>query len=137
MSRILVCSSAGIIFMLGTIHLAYTFRGRKLFPRDSALRSSMQEVSPVISDQTTMWKAWIGFNASHSAGAMLFGMVYGYLAAFAPAVLFGSSYLIAVGLATLIGLFLLARQYWFSVPFTGIGLALICYVGGVASRSFS
>ncbi len=28
----------------------------------------MQQVSPVITRQTTMWKAWVGFNASHSYG---------------------------------------------------------------------
>jgi hypothetical protein len=27
-----------------------------------------------------MWKAWIGFNASHSFGLILFGTVYAYLA---------------------------------------------------------
>jgi hypothetical protein len=27
-----------------------------------------------------MWKAWIGFNASHAYGAIFFGLIYGYLA---------------------------------------------------------
>ena len=27
-------------------------------------------------------KAWIGFNISHSLGALLFGVIYGYLAVF-------------------------------------------------------
>src|SRR5438046_6957052 len=27
-----------------------------------------------------MWRAWVGFNASHSMGAMLFGLVFAFLA---------------------------------------------------------
>ena len=27
-----------------------------------------------------MWRAWVGFNATHSLGLILFGALYGYLA---------------------------------------------------------
>jgi hypothetical protein len=130
--KLLVALSAAIIFTLGGIHLLYTFYGRKLLPRDPELRSSMNAVSPVISDQTTMWKAWIGFNASHSLGAILFGSMYGYLAAFEADILFGSIYLTLVGFVMLIGLFLLGKRYWFSAPFIGISISLVCYISGVA-----
>ena len=130
--RILVGFSAGIILTLGGVHLLYTFWGRKLLPRDPELQSSMKDVSPVISDQTTMWKAWVGFNASHSMGAILFGSIYGYLAAFEADLLFGSIYLTLVGLVMLAGLFLLGRRYWFSAPFVGISISLVCFVSGVA-----
>ena len=130
--RVLVGLSAGIILTLGAIHLLYTFWGRKLLPRDSELQSSMNDVSPVISDQTTMWKAWVGFNASHSMGAILFGLIYGYLSVFEADLLFGSIYLTLVGLFMLTGFSLLGWRYWFSVPFTGISVSLVCYVGGVA-----
>jgi hypothetical protein len=92
----------------------------------------MNSVSPVISAQTTMWKAWVGFNASHSMGAILFGLIYGYLAAFEANLLFGSVYLTIVGLLMLAGLFALARRYWFSAPFAGISVSLLCFAGGVA-----
>lgn len=130
--RVLVGLSAGIILTLGGVHLLYTFWGRKLLPRDPELQSSMKDVSPVISDQTTMWKAWVGFNASHSMGAILFGSIYGYLAAFEADLLFGSIYLTLVGLVMLAGLFLLGRRYWFSAPFVGISISLACFVSGVA-----
>lgn len=70
-------------------------------PRDPALQARMREVSPVISRETTMWKAWIGFNASHGLGAVLFGLVYGYLALAHPAVLFQSAFLLGLGLCLL------------------------------------
>ena len=132
LSDLFVAFSAVIIFTLGGIHLLYTFWGRKLLPRDAELQSSMKDVSPVISDQTTMWKAWVGFNASHSMGALLFGSVYGYLAVFEADLLFGSVYLILVGFVMLVGLFLLGRRYWFSAPFIGISISLVFFVSGVA-----
>ena len=68
------------MFALGAAHLLITFRGPKLKPRDPDLIDRLRSTSPGISGQTTMWRAWLGFNASHSVGAMLFGSIYGYLA---------------------------------------------------------
>ena len=128
----LVVASAGIIFLLGLVHLAYTFRGRKLHPRDADLEAKLKDVSPVISRETTMWKAWIGFNASHSFGALLFGAVYGYLAIVHSAVLFQSTFLLLVGLALLGGYVFLGKVYWFSVPFRGIVLSTLLYLAALA-----
>jgi len=96
----------------------------------------MQAVSPVISAETTMWKAWVGFNASHSMGAILFGLVYGYLAIAEPQLLFGSVYLLVVGFAMLFGFFLLGRRYWFSVPYRCITFSLLCYSAAVTASRF-
>lgn len=126
-SSSLVAASAAIILLLGLIHLLYTFYGPKLLPRDPELQRRMQEVSPVITRQTTMWKAWVGFNASHSYGAILFGAVYGYLSLAHGAFLFRSTFLLALGLLMLLGYALLAKLYFFRVPFRGILLATFLY----------
>ena len=76
----LMTVSALVLLTLGVLHLVYTFSGPKLMPRDPALQARMNEVPLVITRRTTMWRAWIGFNASHSMGAILFGLVYGFLA---------------------------------------------------------
>src|SRR6187431_1655910 len=115
----MMTASAGIILLLGVIHLVYTFYGRKLAPRDPALQAAMREVSPVLTRETTMWKTWVGFNASHSMGAILFGLIYGYLALMEPMLLFHSAFLLAVGLAMLGSLSVLGKLYWFSIPFRG------------------
>jgi hypothetical protein len=130
---LLVAASAAIIALLGVVHLLYTFRGVKLHPRDATLVAAMRQVSPVLTRQTTMWKAWVGFNASHSFGAMLFGAVYGYLALVHGAFLFGSWYLQLVGLAMLAGYAFLGRRYWFSVPFRCIVLATVLYAAALAT----
>jgi hypothetical protein len=124
--------SAGIIFTLGVVHLVYTFWGPKLTPRDPALQISMSQISPVISKETTMWRAWMGFNATHSMGAILFGLVFGYLALAHGQLLFQSLFLLAVGLAMLGGLVVVSRVYFFSVPLTGICISLACYVASIA-----
>lgn len=130
-AQALVVTSAGILLTLGSLHLLYTFYGDKLLPRDATLITHMQQTHMVITQETTVWKAWIGFNASHSMSAMLFGLIFGWLALQQPALLFGSPFLIAVGLATLAGFCVLGRVYWFSVPFAGICVSSACFLAAL------
>jgi hypothetical protein len=81
-----------------------------------------------------MWRAWVGFNASHSFGAILFGAVYGYLAVVHSAFLFQSPFLLLLGLLLLAGYVVLGKLYWFSVPFRGIVLATVLYVAALIVR---
>ena len=127
----LVAASAAIPLVLGLAHLLFTFRGSKLLPRDRDLQARMQEVSPVITRQTTMWKAWIGFNATHSIGLILFGVVYADLALAHGEVLFGSPFLLALGLVVLLGYVFLARRYFFRTPLRGVVLASLLYAAGL------
>lgn len=124
----LIAASAAIILLLGLAHLLFTFSGPKLMPRDRALQARMQEVAPVISRETTIWKAWVGFNASHSFGAIMFGAIYGYLSLVHAAFLFRSTFLLSLGLLLLCGYLFLGKRYWFRVPFRGILVALALYV---------
>src|SRR5437868_1564403 len=73
-ARILMTASAGVILALGMIHLVYTFHGPKLAPRDPSVQEKMQQGSLVLSGEINVWKAWVGFNASHSFGLVLFGL---------------------------------------------------------------
>jgi uncharacterized membrane protein len=134
LSASLVAVSAAIILLLGLIHLLYTFRGQKLHPRDAQLEEKMRQVSPVLTRETTMWKAWVGFNASHSFGAILFGLTYGYLAIAHDAFLFRAPFLLLVGLLLLLGYVFLGKRYWFSVPYRGILLASGLYVVALIIR---
>lgn len=130
-SSALITASAAIILLLGLMHLLYTFYGRKLHPRDDELKARMKEVTPILTRETTLWKTWIGFNASHSFGAILFGLVYGYLALLHSAFLFQSPFLLGLGLLLLAGYVFLSWRYWFSVPFRSIVVATICYVAAL------
>lgn len=126
-SQLLIVASAGIVFALGGIHLGYTFFGSAFSPREAALEARMKAVSPRLTREITMWNAWVGFNASHSLGAMLFGAVYAYLAIAQATILFDSAFLPALGFAFLLALLTLARVYWFRIPFRGILCATVAY----------
>ncbi|HXS92875.1 MAG TPA: hypothetical protein VN705_26190 [Steroidobacteraceae bacterium] len=130
---ILMTLSALVLSTLGVLHLIYTFHGPKLTPRDPDLQARMAEVHPVITRQTTMWRAWVGFNASHSMGAILFGLIYGFLGNAYPEILFSSPFLLAVGLAMLGGFAVLGKVYWFRIPFRGIVISLACYLASIAT----
>ena len=130
-ARVLMFVSASIIFTLGAIHLAYTFWGPKLMPRDPALQISMSQISPVITKETTMWRCWVGFSASHSMGLILFGLVFGFLAVAHSQLLFQSPFLLIVGLAMLGGIVVLCKIYFFSAPFAGMSVSLACYIASI------
>ena len=126
-----IAAAAAIALVLGLLHLFYTYNGTKLHPRDHTLKDRMQEVAPGITRETTMWRTWIGFNASHSFGAIFFGLVYGYLPLAQARMFFASPFLLAVGLALLAGYVVLGRLYWFSIPFRGVVTATVLYVLGL------
>jgi hypothetical protein len=123
LSQILLIVGVFIIGLLGFVHLIYTLFTKKFDTRDPGLKESMKKSSPVISGDTSMWDAWIGFNLSHSTGVLFFALVYIPLAinhwpsihssiwlSFLPTV-FGIVYL------------LLAKIYWFKIPLYGITLS--------------
>ncbi|HEU4850922.1 MAG TPA: hypothetical protein VFT37_02075 [Telluria sp.] len=132
LAQSLVITSAGIIFSLGLLHLLFTYAGNKFHPRDAELLVQLRAAPLVITRQTTVWRAWIGFNASHSLGAVLFGAMYAYLALQHPVMLFDSVFLGTTGLAALGAYLVMAKLYWFRIPFRGISLALALYIAGFA-----
>jgi hypothetical protein len=130
-AKILMVLSAGIVFTLGVAHLIYTFWGPNLTPRDPALQVSMSQIAPVITKETTMWRCWVGFNATHSMGLILFGVVFGFLALAHGELLFQSPMLLGVGLAMLGALVVLCKLYFFSMPLAGMSLSLAGYVASI------
>jgi len=133
--QLLVGVSALVIGLLGGAHLLFTFSGAKLTPRDASVRAAMEGGSPMITREITVWSAWVGFNASHSMGALLYAAVYGYFALAQPDLLFGSAYLLSLGAITLAGYLFLGLRYWFSTPRNGIIIAFACYVTAVIVRA--
>jgi hypothetical protein len=131
-ASMLLAASAAVLGTLGTLHLVFTFHGNKLDPRDPALRSAMERVHPVITRQTTVWRATKGFNASHSLGLVAFALVYCHLALWRPEVLAASPFLLTLGMAVELAYLALAKRYFFSVPFRGVALACALFAAGWA-----
>ena len=128
LAQSLIVAGAMLFALLGVVHLIYTFFSNKFDARDASTTVAMKGTSPVLTRRTSMWKAWIGFNASHSLGILLFAAVYLVLAIGHMPLLRQSSALVwlpVVGSTTYV---VLARQYWFRTPLIGAGIASACFV---------
>jgi hypothetical protein len=128
-SRILI-GFAAILLYLGSAHLACTLLTHTFHPTEGQLETAMKQVGPRISSEMTMWKAWMGFNVSHSMGLLLFGLIYGYMDVYRWEVLRTSYFLAGTGLLMLVGYVVLARIFWFTVPLIGVSAATLLYVVG-------
>ena len=85
--QILIVVGAGIFGLLGTLHLIYTFWGTAFEARDPSVTDAMKSSSIKLTPDTSVWLAWVGFNASHSLGAMIFAGIYIPLAIAHPNIL--------------------------------------------------
>jgi hypothetical protein len=128
MQQSLLIIGAAIFGCLGLLHLIYTFSGNKFEARDPAVTAAMKSSSPLISRDTSMWKAWIGFNASHSLGAMLVAGVYIPLAANHLSIIQQSLWFTVLPILVGVSYLLLAKRYWFNIPFIGISISTLCFV---------
>jgi len=128
-SQVLFLIGASIFGLLGFVHLIYTFFTDKFNPHNSDATQAMRSTSPNITKETTVWRAWVGFNASHSLGAILFAAIYIPLA-FSHIQFINNNSWFSV-LPSMIGFsyLLLAKNYWFKIPFFGILISTICFVG--------
>lgn len=127
-AKFLWITASGIYIVLATMHLLYTFFTNKFLAKDRNTVESMKQTHPLLTNKTTMWKAWIGFNGSHSAGGIFLGMANLLLAVLYFSFLSGSLPLIILTVITSLFYLFLAIKYWFKIPLTGIAIATICYI---------
>jgi len=133
----LIIAGASIFGLLGTVHLVYTFFTDKFDPRDAPTKEAMKATSPVLTRRTSVWDAWIGFNASHSLGAMLFAAMYLSLAGAHMPTLQGSPALFWLPVVASGAYLALAKRYWFRTPFIGIAIATTCFGVAALTLTFS
>ncbi len=131
-SRYLFLAGSLPFLFLGSAHaIATPLRpdtSRGLSPADPALIDFMSTASVRLTRRTTMWLAWIGFNLSHSLGAVLFGLVVllvgrSDVSFRAEAPYFGPLAVIVSGVYLV-----LAVRYWFRTPIVGCGLSFVLFL---------
>lgn len=122
---------AAPFILLGSIHILYSLRDvwtpRKLTPYDDSVRVSMQTTTLALTRQTTMWRAWLGFNISHGIGVLFFGLVYLILALSDIELLSRVTVLPLLALAVSASYFVLSIKYWFHIPAIGSGIGTVCF----------
>jgi len=125
---VLFIVGASIFGALGLVHLAYTFFTDKFNPHNPDVAEAMKSTSPTLTKETTVWRAWVGFNASHSLGVILFSALYIPLAFSHINIIEDNNWFAALPSITGFLYLFLAKKYWFKVPFLGILMATICFV---------
>ncbi|MBC3767138.1 LIC_13387 family protein [Neptunicella marina] len=129
MDQILLIIGVSIFGVLGTVHLIYTFFTERFSPYDPAVAQAMESTSPQLTRETTMWRAWVGFNASHSLGTMLLAAIYIPLAVYHFELIQNSLWFSVLPVAVGIAYLVLAKKYWFKIPFIGVLISLVCFIG--------
>jgi hypothetical protein len=81
-----------------------------------------------------MWLAWVGFNLSHSLGAITLGL-FVLVVGRSPESFAGQAAL-CVPLATAVAAVYVAigMKYWFRTPIAGCALSLVCFAAAWALR---
>jgi len=117
-----------ILLLLGSIHMFYTFFTNKFSSNNENLITEMKKSSPILTNETTIWRAWVGFNASHSSGAIFIGVINFLIAANYFESFLSNNFYYIFNIITILFYLILAKKYWFKVPFIGILITLICYL---------
>ena len=121
-----------VYLVLGFLHALYTFldigQPRRIVPRDLALIELLQkERIRLAGEGTTFWRGWVGFNFSHSLGALLFGSL-----CVSAGVLLRSHgiprELLLVPILVGAIYTVLAVKYWFRIPIVATAIAELCFV---------
>jgi len=127
MAKIFILIASSIFLILGITHLVYTFFTNKFLTRDGETNKRMNSTSPILTKETTVWKAWIGFNASHSVGAMFMGLINIMLVCQHFEVYQNSFNILLLDICIGIFYLFLAKKYWFKIPLLGILIATSCF----------
>ncbi len=138
LSRYLFLLGALPFVVLGIAHALATpltpDESKGLSPRDPAYGRSMAEQTVLLTGRTNLWLAWVGFNLSHSLGAVAFGLAMTLVGrtpatfaanwqTFVPFAIVVSGAYLAVGL-----------RCWFRTPIVGIIASSVCFVLAGAMR---
>jgi hypothetical protein len=132
LSRYLFLAGAVPFVVLGLAHALATpvaiDRPKGLSPADTGLATAMAETRLVLTRRTNMWLAWVGFNFSHSLGALLFGVVVLMIGRSAAS--FAAEGRVFVPLAVVVSsaYLILALRYWFRTPILGCALSVVLFV---------
>ena len=115
-----------IFFYLGTMHLVFTFFTNKFSSENKDLISQMKTSTPLLTKETTIWNAWVGFNASHGMGMIFIGITNIYLVHYHFEIL--GHFFFSLNIITVIFYLWLAKNYWFKAPFFSILITLLTYI---------
>jgi hypothetical protein len=135
-SRYLFLAGALPFIVLGLAHVAATPRtpaeAKGLSPRDPALRDAMARDTLLLTRRTTLWLTWVGFNLSHSLGALLFGVVTLLIGRTLASFEAQAATFLPLNVAVSAAYLVLGVRYWFRTPIVGISVSSACFLASWA-----
>ena len=131
-ARLALIAGSGIFLLLGAVHGLLTLRDLRnptnFTPTDPAVREAMEGARLAIHPHANIWKAWIGFNLSHSLGLLLFGGTV-WIIAWDYFPVFISSLALRGLLLSISTIYLvMSIRFWFARPTAVIAAAMACYL---------
>jgi hypothetical protein len=120
---------------MGTGHMLLTLRDvwkpRAFTPTDESVRLAMQGAQLRFNRRLNLWEAWLGFNLSHSMGAMMFGGALLFAAQFHLDAFLESTVLQTVAVLIPILYLVVGIRFWFWGPVLGVSVVLLCILGAL------
>jgi hypothetical protein len=130
MIAILLILGGAVFGVLGALHAIYTLldlrNPRRLVPVDPLIARAMANSALRLSSgRTDMWRAWVGFNFSHSLGVLLVGVLGVWAGCRIRTLPVGTimPVLALIGCAYEV----LALLYWFRTPAIGVAIGTGCF----------
>jgi hypothetical protein len=122
--------AAGIVVeLLGIVHGALALRDTRnpttFTPTDPQLLQAMKDSTLAIHPTSNLWRAWLGFNLSHSLGVSGFGAALLWLST-EQAKLFADSIGLRVACVAIAASYVaLSKVFWFRNPLVGTSIAFV------------
>ncbi|MHA7872407.1 MAG: LIC_13387 family protein [Hyphococcus sp.] len=132
----IAAAGGALFFLLGALHLRLTVRDMKdpqhFAPARKDLLAALKNTRINLrKDVKDFWTSYLGFHVSHSVGLLFYGCVVMYCALVRPDILSDIAArlaIVTVGAAYV----LMARAFWFVIPFVGAGLGVTLIAVGFA-----
>jgi hypothetical protein len=132
MPKVLFLAGSLLFAALGLAHAALTLRDlrtpRSFVPTDDSVRVAMAGAPLRLAPQTTIWKAWVGFNLSHSLGLVIFGALLAALAEDDFTFVARSGFVKTASVVVSVLYFWMAVRFWFWVPAAVSAAGAACFV---------
>lgn len=131
MIQSLIIVGAGIFVLLGSAHGLLTLRDLghpRAFTPKAELRTAMQHSAIALNPSINLWRAWMGFNLTHSLGAVMFGGAFLYLGILHSSLFSQSPLLQCLAVLLSATYLIISLKFFFSKPVIGSAISMTCFV---------
>ena len=130
-AQVLFLLGAVPFLLLGTAHAWHTpiraDQQKGLSARDPAVERAMATTSPRLTARTDLWRAWVGFNYSHSLGAVLFGLFVVLIGRSETSFHAEAALALPLAIVVSVAYLVLGIKYWFKTPIIGIAVSVVSF----------